>query len=241
MMVCIQFTSREKIFLNKPAPRRRNKPRHNFNVTGKTRGQKEYIQSIRDNELTLCSGFAGTGKTVCAVGMALKLYHEKVYSKIIIVRPALEACKERIGYLPGDINDKMRPLIQPIIDNMRVFIKDEGYLASLLPGSNILSPIEIRTLSFMRGTTWNNCVIIFDEAQNSTPEQMKLFLTRIGKNCKVIVEGDVTQSDVSPKYEENGLYDAIGRLRDLEGIGIVTLEKRDIVRSSIVARILDRY
>jgi len=147
----------------------------------------------------------------------------------------------RLGYLPGGINDKMKPLIQPIMDSLRFFITDEGYITSIMPNDMGVSVFEICTLAYMRGRTFNNCVVIFDEAQNSTPDQMKLFLTRIGKNCKVIVEGDVTQSDVSPRVEENGLFDAIGRLHDLEGIGIIALEKRDIVRSLIVARILDRY
>jgi len=228
--------------LNRTAPKRRNKPRHNFHVTGKTRGQKQYIESILKNEVTLCSGFAGTGKTLIAVGMAMHLFHQDdSYSKIIVVRPAIEACNEKIGFLPGGINDKMKPLVAPIMDSLRFFISDEGYIASIMPSDMGVSIIEICTLAYMRGRTFNNCVVVFDEAQNSTPDQMKLFLTRIGKNCKVIVEGDVTQSDVSPNVEENGLFDAIGRLHDLEGIGIIALEKRDIVRSRIVARILDRY
>lgn len=225
------------------AAKRRNKPRHSFHVTGKTKGQKQYIQSINDNQITICSGFAGTGKTVCAIGMAMTYLNRKdsPYNRILIVRPAIEACNERIGFLPGSINNKMRPLLQPIIDSLRFLIKDEGYLATLLPNDNTPSLIEIRTIAHMRGTTWHNCIVIFDEAQNSTPAQMKLFLTRIGKNCKVIIEGDVTQSDISPRIEENGLYDAIKRLQGVEGIGIVALEKEDIVRSEIVARILERY
>ena len=224
------------------AAKRRNKPRHSFHVTGKTKGQKKYIQSINDNEITICSGFAGTGKTLIAIGMAMGMYHrDESYSKILIVRPAIEACNENLGFLPGSINEKMRPLIQPIVDSLRFFIKDEGYLSSLLPSEVGLSPIEISSLAYMRGRTFNNCIVIFDEAQNSSPEQMKLFLTRIGSNCKVIIEGDVTQSDLSKNIESNGLYDAIKRLQGIKGIGLVALEKQDIVRSKIVAKILERY
>lgn len=222
--------------------KRRNKPRHSFHVTGKTKGQKQYIQSINDNEITICSGFAGTGKSLIAIGMAMGLYQkDESYSKILIVRPAIEACNEKLGYLPGGINEKMRPLIQPIVDSLRFFIKDEGYLSTLLPSDISTGPIEISSLAYMRGRTFNNCIVIFDEAQNSSHSQMKLFLTRIGKNCKVIIEGDVTQSDISPRMEDNGLYDAIKRLQGVKGIGIVALEKQDIVRSAIVARILERY
>ena len=166
---------------------------------------------------------------------------DESYARILIVRPATTACNENIGFLPGGINDKMRPLIQPIVDSLRFFIKDEGYLASLLPSEMGLGPIEISSLAYMRGRTFNDCIVVFDEAQNSSPEQMKLFLTRIGKNCKVIIEGDVTQSDISPNIEDNGLFDAIKRLQGVKGIGVVALEKKDIVRSEIVARILDRY
>jgi len=223
------------------APKRRNKPRHNFSVVAKTEGQKKYIKSILENQITICDGLAGTGKTFLAIALAIQLYHNKDYPKIIIVRPALEACNERLGYLPGGLNEKMRPLIQPIIDNLRVCIKDEGYISTLLPKDGLLSPIEVRTLSYMRGTNLNNCVVIFDEAQNSTHAQMKLFLTRIGNNCKVIIEGDMTQSDVSPDKENNGLYDAVCRLRDVTDIGIVNLERADVVRSEIVRRILEKY
>ncbi len=227
--------------MNKVA-KRRHKPRHSFHVTGKTKGQKQYLQSINDNEITICSGFAGTGKTLLAVGMAMGLYQkDESYSKILIVRPAIEACNEKLGFLPGGINEKMRPLIQPIVDSLRFFIKDEGYLSTLLPNELGQSPIEISSLAYMRGRTFNNCIVVFDEAQNSSPQQMKLFLTRIGDNCKVIIEGDVTQSDLSDDPKENGLWDAINRLRGVKGIGIVALEKRDIVRSPIVARILERY
>ena len=223
-----------------PGPaKKRNKERNGFFVEPKTDGQKDYIDSILNNDLTICDGSPGTGKTVLAVGMALKLLqsHEE-YKKIIIVRPALEADGEKLGYLPGGISDKMRPLVQPIVDALRVFISDEGYLNTLLPSDSHTSIIEIRTLAFMRGTNFHDCVVIFDEAQNSTPGQMKLFLTRIGRNCKVIVEGDVEQSDI---HGDNGLEDAMDRLENVEGIGLIELGHKDIVRSYLVSKIMKRY
>ena len=224
--------------------RRQPKPRYRFDVRGRTQGQKDYIRSILDNTVTLCSGFAGTGKTLIAIGMAMHLMQERQeYSKVIVVRPAIEACGEKLGYLPGGLGDKMRPLIQPIMDNLRVFISDEGYISTLLePTHQMGAPIiEVIPMAYLRGRTFNNCVVVFDEAQNATPSQMKLFLTRIGEHCKVIIEGDVTQSDRFSSREENGLFDAIQRLRGCPDVGIVALEAKDIQRSKVIAPILERY
>ncbi len=225
--------------------KKKAKARHKFAVVAKTPGQKAYIQSIKDNVVTLCSGFAGTGKTLIAIGMAMHLVQdpETDYSKIVVVRPAVEACGEQIGFLPGGLADKMKPLIQPIMDNLRFFISDEGHIGQLLePSSGHGAPlIEVIPMAYLRGRTFNNCVVVFDEAQNASPSQMKLFLTRIGKNCKVIIEGDVTQSDKYKRREENGLADAIGRLQDCENVGISILEARDIQRSKIIGPILERY
>lgn len=223
---------------------RKPKLRYKFIVKGKTPGQKQYIQSIQSNTVTLCSGFAGTGKTLIAIGMAMHLTQETdEFSKVIVVRPAIEACGEKIGFLPGGLGDKMRPLIQPIMDNLRVFTTDEGYISTLLePTHQNGAPfIEVIPMAYLRGRNFNNCVVVFDEAQNSTPAQMKLFLTRIGENCKVIVEGDVTQSDRFSHREDNGLYDAIQRLRGCPEVGVVALEAKDIQRSSVIAPILERY
>ena len=177
--------------------------------------------------------------------MALSLVQsdQTDYSKIIVVRPAVEACGEKIGYLPGGIADKMKPLIQPVVDNLRFFIKDEGYLSNLLePTTTHGAPlIEVIPMAYLRGRTFNNCVVVFDEAQNASPSQMKLFLTRIGENCKVIIEGDITQSDSFRDREENGLFDAMKRLVGVDSVGIVCLEAADIQRSSIIAPIIERY
>ena len=221
----------------------KTKQRHIFKVRPKTLGQQKYIDSINNNVVTLCSGYAGTGKTLIAIGMALSfIQNSKQYSKVVIVRPAVEACGEKIGYLPGGIQDKMRPLIQPIMDNLRFFIKDEGYMTGLLEPNTIHGAplIEVIPMAYLRGRTFNNCVIVSDEAQNASPQQMKLFLTRIGKNCKVIIEGDVTQSDMFRNRDDNGLMDAMKRLVNVPNVGIVCLDASDIQRSPVNARILER-
>lgn len=225
--------------------RKKSKGRHRINVEAKTDGQRKYLESIKNNLITICSGYAGTGKTILAIGMALSFVQREnsPYSKIVVIRPAVEACGEKIGFLPGNISEKMRPLIQPIVDSLRVFIKDEAYIAKLLE-ANVswgAPQIEVIPMGFMRGRTLSDCVVIFDEAQNASPSQVKLLLTRIGQNCKVIIEGDVTQSDAFKKREDNGLFDAIIRLRDMDNVGIVCLEATDIQRNEIIAPILERY
>jgi len=180
---------------------------------------------------------AGTGKTLIAIHAAIDLYEKQEYEKIFIVRPAIEACGEKIGFLPGGIGDKMKPLVAPIYDNLRVFIKDEGFISALTVGEP--SVIEVIPMAFLRGRTLNNCVVILDEAQNTTPAQMKLFLTRIGHNCKVIIEGDSTQSDLDFR---NGLDDIIDKgIGAVEGVGTVELGESDIARSKLVGRILRMY
>jgi phosphate starvation-inducible protein PhoH and related proteins len=223
------------------------KARHNFVVKAKTAGQREYIRSISENVVTLCSGPAGSGKTLCSIGKAMELWQkshgkEGGYSKVVVVRPAIEACGESIGFLPGGINDKMRPLIEPVMDNLRFFIQDEGYLTSLVePTSGRAPVIDVIPMAYLRGRTLNSCIVVFDEAQNSSIQQMKLFLTRIGHNAKVIIQGDVTQSDRFRDRTKNGLADAMSRLDGIPNVGIVTLSARDIQRSEIIAPILERY
>ena len=210
-----------------------------IDIKAKSRGQQEYIDSIEDYELTICDGPAGSGKSFISISMALKLYQESngKYRKIIIVRPAIQACNEDLGYLPGDISEKMHPYMGPILDAMGVVL-DEGSNQTLFDHG----VIEVMPIAFMRGRTFRDAIVIFDESQNSTVEQMKLFLTRIGVNCKVIVEGDVTQSDLPGQLKKaNGLQDALNRLEGVEGVNIVELQPIDIVRSDLVSRILERY
>jgi phosphate starvation-inducible PhoH-like protein len=226
-------------------PKKKTKERHKFDVYPKSDGQRKYVESIKKNVVTLCSGYAGTGKTLIAIGMAMSLVQDPDtrFSKIIVVRPAVEACGEQIGFLPGGLADKMKPLIQPVMDNLRFFITDEGHINNLMePTPGFGAPmIEVIPMAYLRGRTFNNCVVVFDEAQNASPSQMKLFLTRIGRNCKVIIEGDITQSDKYKRREDNGLADAIGRLQGCDNVGVAILEASDIQRSEIIAPILKRY
>lgn len=222
-------------------PRSRVKTKSNdkrrVSLTPQTANQREYIEAIKTNDIVICRGLAGTGKTLIAINAALELYEQGLYDRIVIVRPAVEACGEKIGFLPGGIGDKMKPLVAPIVDNLRVFIRDEGYITTLMAPEQGL--IEVIPMAFLRGRTLNNCVVIFDEAQNSTVAQMKLFLTRVGQNCKVIINGDSTQSDIDCK---NGLDDIIDRgLYNIENIEYIELGEEDIVRSTIVSKILRLY
>jgi phosphate starvation-inducible PhoH-like protein len=218
---------------------KRGRPRADIEVRGKTEGQQEYIRLIEDNDLIVCNGRAGTGKTLIAVGMALKMLRDypETYYRIVMVRPAVTVEGEDLGFLPGGIDEKMDPYIAPMLDSLKYFL-DEGSISGLIAGD----ALDIIPLAFMRGRTFNNCIIIFDEAQNSTPLQMKMFLTRIGFNSKAIIEGDTSQSDLGGDGKRNnGLTDVLSRLKDLEGVGMIELTSQDIVRSPIVQKILKRY
>lgn len=208
-------------------------------VLAKTDGQQHYIKCIEDNDIIICDGKAGTGKTLIAVGMAIKLLRDypETYNRIIMVRPAVTVQGEDLGFLPGGIDEKMHPFMIPMLDSMRYFM-DESAIATMMGHATI----EIIPVAYIRGRTLNNTVVIFDEAQNSTPAQMKTFLTRIGFNTKAIVEGDISQSDLPGDGKaNNGLTDAMRRLDDVEGVAVVRLTSEDIVRSPIVARLLKKY
>lgn len=217
---------------------RRGRPKADIHVFAKTNGQQHYIDLIEDNDLVICNGRAGTGKTLIAVGMALKFLKDypETYNRIVMVRPAVTVQGEQLGYLPGGIDEKMDPFVAPMIDSMKYFL-DAGSIVGLVDGD----ALEIIPLAYMRGRTFNNTIIIFDEAQNATVEQMKMFLTRIGFNTKAIIEGDTTQSDLPSNDRHNGLVDAMDRLEGLDGVGIIELTSQDIVRSPIVQRVLSRY
>lgn len=208
-------------------------------IEPKTEGQRNYLENIDLNDITICNGPAGSGKSLCAIARALQYYQEapQTYKKIVIVRPALQACDEDLGYLPGTVQEKMGPYLTPIVYSMHKFLDVSAVQELFLTGV-----IEVMPIAFMRGITFNNCIVVFDESQNSTPEQMKLFLTRIGEDCKAIVEGDITQSDLQGNLKfNNGLADALKRLKGVEGVGIVELAAVDIVRSRVVSKILERY
>ena len=212
------------------------KPAEGFSryVRPRTDGQARYVRAMREHDLTLAVGPAGTGKTFLAVGMAVSLLRQGAVKKIVLVRPAVEA-GERLGFLPGDIVAKVNPYLRPLFDALNDMMEPEQVKRYM--DSDI---IEICPLGFMRGRTLNQAVIILDEGQNTTIPQMKMFLTRMGNGSKIIVTGDVTQVDL-PKQTRSGLIDAVQRLRDVERIAIVYLGEADIVRNPLVQQILRAY
>jgi phosphate starvation-inducible PhoH-like protein len=200
----------------------------------KTIGQKIYVDAILKNEMVLCAGPAGSGKTFLGVAMAVKAFRNKDVSKIILTRPAVEA-GERLGFLPGDLQEKVDPYMRPIFDALQELLGVEAFQRYYDRGQ-----IEVSPLAFMRGRTLDDSFILLDEAQNSTIEQMLMFLTRIGMNSKACICGDVTQVDL-PKGIRNGLSDAMELLASVDGIESVFLTDSDIVRNPIVQRIIRAY
>jgi phosphate starvation-inducible PhoH-like protein len=203
-------------------------------VRPRTDGQARYVKAMREHDLTICVGPAGTGKTYLAVGMAVSLLRQSQVKKIVLVRPAVEA-GERLGFLPGDIVAKINPYLRPLFDALHDMMEVEQVRRYM---ENDI--IEICPLAYMRGRTLNQAVIILDEGQNTTVPQMKMFLTRMGNGSKIIVTGDVTQVDL-PKQTRSGLIDAVQRLRDVGRIAIVHLGEGDIVRNPLVMQILRAY
>jgi len=201
----------------------------------RTNGQAEYISSMLANDLSFCFGPAGTGKTYLAVALAVSLYKKSASAKkIILVRPAVEA-GEKLGYLPGDIDQKLHPYMRPLFDALSDMMKPD-MLRRMIEDEQI----EIAPLGFMRGRTLHDAVVIMDEAQNSTQQQMLMFLTRMGPNCKMVVTGDASQVDLD-KHRVSGLADAATRLADTAGIGVVRLDSSDIIRHPLVEKIVKAY
>ena len=203
-------------------------------VKSKTVGQKNYIENIKNNTITFGIGPAGTGKTYLAVAMAAKAFKNKEVSRIILTRPAVEA-GEKLGFLPGDLQSKVDPYLRPLYDALYEMFGMENYQKYFEKGA-----IEIAPLAYMRGRTIDDSFIILDEAQNTTPEQMKMFLTRIGFNSKVIVTGDITQIDL-PDGKRSGLKDVERVLKDVEDISFCYLTERDVVRHQLVQKIIKAY
>ena len=203
-------------------------------IRPKTLGQKKYVDAIKRSSIVFGVGPAGTGKTYLAVALAVYALKNKEIDKIILTRPAVEA-GEKLGFLPGDMNEKVDPYLRPLFDALQEMMGQDAYLRHIERGS-----IEIAPLAYMRGRTLSNSFIILDEAQNTTKEQMKMFLTRMGENSRIVVTGDVTQIDL-PKNVKSGMIDAIEVLDGVEGIDIVKLTAKDVVRHELVTRIIQAY
>jgi len=203
-------------------------------VTPKTVGQKKYVEAIRNHDVTFGVGPAGTGKTYLAVAMALAALRDGKVSRIILTRPAVEA-GEALGFLPGDLYEKITPYLRPLHDALHDMLPDEEIQKDMER-----STIEIAPLAYMRGRTLNNAFIILDEAQNSTTEQMLMFLTRLGHGSKAVITGDETQIDLPPQ-KRSGLLEAHQALKHTDGIAIVELGIRDVVRHPLVQRIITAY
>ena len=203
-------------------------------ITPRSENQRRLVEAYRSCDMVFAIGPAGSGKTYTAIALAVRALKNKEVKKIILSRPAVEA-GEKLGFLPGDMKDKIDPYLQPLYDALQEMIppaKLQEYMAN-----NI---IQIAPLAFMRGRTLNDAVVILDEAQNTTTAQIKMFLTRMGWNTKMIITGDMTQIDL-PREQRSGLVEALKILNGVEGISVVNLEKEDIVRNKLVTRIVNAY
>jgi len=203
-------------------------------IKARSENQQRLIEAYKDNDMVFAVGPAGTGKTYLSIALAVKALKDKTAKKIILSRPAVEA-GEKLGFLPGDMKDKIDPYLQPLYDA----------LEDMLPQVKLQDMMEkhiiqIAPLAFMRGRTLSDAVVILDEAQNTTPAQIRMFLTRMGWNTKMIITGDMTQIDL-PRSQKSGLIEALHILNNVEGIGVVNLDRRDIVRHKLVTRIVNAY
>jgi phosphate starvation-inducible PhoH-like protein len=203
-------------------------------IRPRTLGQKAYVEAIRQHGITFAIGPAGTGKTYLAMTMAVAALRHREVERLILTRPAVEA-GEKLGFLPGDLQDKVDPYLRPLYDALNDLLGAELVSKHMERGI-----IEVAPLAYMRGRTLNNAFIILDEAQNTTPEQMKMFLTRLGWGSRAVVTGDITQVDL-PRGKHSGLREIPVILRDVEGIALVYLTAKDVVRHSLVQKIIEAY
>ncbi len=207
---------------------------HGRSIMPKTPGQKTYVDSVRASTITFAIGPAGTGKTYLAMAMAVQALQQKEVNRIILVRPAVEA-GEKFGYLPGTLNEKVDPYLRPLYDALYEMMDPDSFHYFMERGT-----IEVAPLGFMRGRTLNDSFIVLDEAQNTTPEQMKMFLTRLGFGSKAVVTGDVTQIDL-PDSQQSGLLVVEKILKGLKGISFIHFDARDVVRHKLVQQIVEAY
>lgn len=203
-------------------------------IRPKTRGQRAYVQALRENDIVFSIGPAGTGKTYLAMAIAVAALRNREVSRLILTRPAVEA-GERLGFLPGDLQDKVDPYLRPLYDALFDILGQDTFQKYMERGV-----IEVAPLAYMRGRTLDDAYIILDEAQNTTPEQMMMFLTRLGFGSRAVITGDITQVDL-PKGKASGLAEACEVLKDVKGIGFVYLNDQDVVRHALVQRIIKAY
>ncbi len=203
-------------------------------IKARSENQQRLIEAYQQNDMVFAVGPAGTGKTYLSIALAVKALKEKTAKKIILSRPAVEA-GEKLGFLPGDMKDKIDPYLQPLYDALEDMLP-QVKLQDMMEKHQI----QIAPLAFMRGRTLSDAVVILDEAQNTTPAQIRMFLTRMGWNTKMIITGDMTQIDL-PRTQKSGLIEALHILSNVEGIGVVNLDRRDIVRHKLVTRIVNAY
>lgn len=203
-------------------------------ITPKTENQKIYIDTLQKSDVVFAWGPAGTGKTYLAMAMAVAALQKRLVKKIILTRPAVEA-GEKLGFLPGDLAEKVNPYLRPLLDALHDMVEAERAFSLIERGI-----IEVAPLAFMRGRTLNNAFVILDEAQNTTAAQMKMFLTRLGFGSKAVITGDVTQIDL-PRGDVSGLVEALDILKNVPGIGFAKLDRKDVVRNPLVQKIVEAY
>jgi len=208
---------------------------HGFGrVYPRSRNQSSYVQAMRENEICFCVGPAGTGKTYLAIAQALQAVLSKKMRKLVLTRPVVEA-GENLGFLPGDLSQKIDPYLKPLYDAMESLVPYD-----IIHRMEETRSIEIAPLAYMRGRSLNDCMVILDEAQNTTKEQMKMFLTRIGTGARAVITGDTTQIDL-PRKTESGLLHALEILKDIEGINITFLHTSDVARNPLIKKIIQAY
>ena len=202
-------------------------------LKAKTENQRDYILDINESDVTICTGPAGTGKTAVAVGLASEYILNKKVEKIVITRPVVEVGARGLGFLPGSLNEKMQPWLVPLLEEMNAYLSKQT--VNSMRASN---SIEIAPLEYMRGRTFDNSFMILDEAENCTFEQIKMFLTRIGQDSKMVINGDIEQTDLH--QQDNALSECAERLEGVKGLSVCELTEQDIVRNSIISRVLSR-